>query len=246
MSREISKDNLSCRLELDGAVVSEIKFKDRDILFPYKKYLVGDIYKNRGGIPFLFPNAGKPVLDESTRINLKQHGFARDMVWKVLAEDMSKIVLGLNDNDETFKIFPYHFDLIMIIEVSGNTFSQAVTVNNNSKNDMPIALGFHPYFYVPIDKKDDFEFKISDFENTQYLENNGIVEFTLANIAKLKMKTSLNLKILAIWSEPNRHHICIEPWVSGENAILDVQKCVKVKPGESETFSMKLEIMPVN
>ena len=54
------------------------------------------------------------------------------------------------------------------------------------------------------------------------------------------METSGNLKTLAIWSEPNRPHICIEPWVGNEYAITDDLNCVKIKPGKSEEFMLKL------
>lgn len=246
MSNKISSDSLKCIIEVNGGVVSELKYKDQDILFPYRKYLVGDVYKNRGGIPFLFPNAGKSVLDESKGFDLSQHGFARDMEWKILAENSSELVLGLSDNEETLKVYPFQFELMMIIEVKDNAFYQTITVNNNSGNDMPVALGFHPYFYVPIEEKPAFEFKIEDFESTEYIENQRETEFTLKGIAKIKMETSENLKTLAIWSEPNRPHICLEPWVGPEYAILDDSKNITIRPGESETFTLKLVINPAN
>ena len=242
----VSSGRLDADIDLNGGTISCIKFEGKDILFPFGKYLVGDIYKNRGGIPFLFPNAGKAVEDNSKGLNLKQHGFARDMLWGLLEKNPSTFILALKDTTETFEVYPYHFDIKMIIEVLENTFSQTVIVKNNSENEMPVALGFHPYFYVPIEEKPGFEFKIKDFESTEYIENQKETEFTLKGIAKIKMETSENLKTLAIWSEPNRPHICLEPWVGPEYAIIDDANCVKIKPGGSEQFMLKLVITPVN
>lgn len=242
----VSSESLDVNIDLNGVTISCIKFKDKDILFPFGKYLVGDIYKNRGGIPFLFPNAGKAVEDKLKNLNLKQHGFARDMVWDLSETNSSMVVLSLKDTLETFEMYPYHFDIKMKIEVSENTFSQTLLVKNNSQNEMPVALGFHPYFYVPIEEKDNFVFKIVDFDNTIYLEKPKETIFTLKNIANIKMETSENLKTLAIWSEPNRPHICIEPWVGNEYVITDDSNCVNIKPGQSEQFMLKLVITPVN
>ena len=242
----VSFGHLDADIDLNGGTISCIKFEGKDVLFPFGKYLVGDIYKNRGGIPFLFPNAGKAVEDNSKGLNLKQHGFARDMVWELLENNSSKVVLSLKDSAETFEIYPYHFDIKMIIEVLENTFSQTVIVKNNSENEMPVAIGFHPYFYVPIEEKNNFIFKIVDFDSTIYLEKPKEIIFTLKNIANIKVETSENLKTLAIWLEPNRPHICLEPWVGNEYAILDDSNCVKIKPGGSEQFMLKLVITPVN
>jgi len=65
--------------------------------------------------PVLFPIVGR-LLDDQYILNgqhysMKQHGFARDQVFEVLAQDNSSITFRLRDNKHTRIQYPFSFEL---------------------------------------------------------------------------------------------------------------------------------------
>jgi len=98
-------------LSTNGGCVQRFLVNDLDILYPETLLEINGQTKKRGGVPILFPWAG--ALE-----NYPQHGFARDMEWKVIDQESNEILLGLKDNEQTFKIFPYHFRNGLKIELN--------------------------------------------------------------------------------------------------------------------------------
>jgi galactose mutarotase-like enzyme len=150
-----------------GGIITSIKFEDIEILRKDPKNFEGG--KTRGGIQIMFPNAGpldKP-LEGLTEI-LEQHGFARSSQWeddKTSPSELIEVLKGektdsahVKPSDKNFNAYPYEYVLKMISKFRDDGSLLLIQeVKNNSKVDMPISMGMHPYFRIPKGKKDKAE-----------------------------------------------------------------------------------------
>lgn len=98
----------------------------------------------RGGIPIVWPQFGPGPLP--------QHGFARVKTWRVgktnnTSGDVS-VDLHLEHDEETLKLWPHKFSLIMTIRLSEQSFFQELTVNNQDNQSFEFTALFHTYFTV--------------------------------------------------------------------------------------------------
>lgn len=243
----ISKGEIKATVTSSGAWVLELKKGDKDICMPGFEYEKDGLIKKRGGIPILFPNAGKEVLSSS--FTLKQHGFARDMEWEVYQIEKSNLTLKLVSNKQFYEDFPYKFEALARFSVLENGFSIDLKVTNLSNEILPIAPGFHPYFNLPVDKREQLKLKLGGFNKekfqfdgkTTYLISTGSTVVSLPDIGKIEMLYSDNLRNVSIWAEPDGNHICVEPWVGGEGAMLDPAKRVNVPVNSVANFQLSLE-----
>jgi len=76
-----------------GALVTALRVGSHDVLYLDRDTLADPAKNVRGGIPLLFPFAGK-LADETltlTGTKMKQHGFARNRAWSVTERDAAWI-----------------------------------------------------------------------------------------------------------------------------------------------------------
>ena len=94
--------------------------------------------------PVLFPFVGK-VVGGKYRIEDKeyemktQHGFARDMEFEFVEADANHVVHRLLPNDNTRKIYPYEFELLVtheLDEANPRLLNIKWDVKNNSEETM--------------------------------------------------------------------------------------------------------------
>lgn len=107
--------------------------------------------------PILFPIVCG-LWKNTFRINgkeyhMERHGFARDTNFTVLAKGENRIVLGLHDNAETYKVYPYHFNLAISYKLVENKLHVVWHVENTDSKDIFFQIGGHPAFMVPGCKK---------------------------------------------------------------------------------------------
>jgi galactose mutarotase-like enzyme len=109
----------------------------------------------RGGIPILFPIAGKLPDDrypaQGGSFVMKQHGFARNLPWTVVEEssgDTASVTLGLDASDATRRQYPFEFALRFTYRLRGETLTVEQRFENRGREPMPIQPGLHPYFFV--------------------------------------------------------------------------------------------------
>jgi galactose mutarotase-like enzyme len=100
--------------------------------------------------PNLFPIIGS-LLDHEYSYNgktypLSHHGFARNIYFDMLHQSEHSIALVLQQNDETFKMYPFSFTLIITYFLSKNSLKQTFRVINNDASEMPVSFGGHPAF----------------------------------------------------------------------------------------------------
>ena len=136
--------------------------------------------------PILFPFVGK-VVGGTYRIGKKeyemktQHGFARDMEFEFVEADEKHVVHRLLPNDNTRKIYPYEFELIVTHELDDanpRLLNIKWEVKNNSDETMYYFIGGHPAFTtVETDPAAKEEYYL-EFEGCDTIEYFGVSDVT--------------------------------------------------------------------
>jgi len=111
--------------------------------------------------PVLFPIVGKlknrTYQYKGKTYHMKNHGFASGKLFKVVEKSPQKVVLELNSDEETLKIYPFHFNLKAVYKLSSSTLSIDYIVTNTGNDTMYFSIGAHPGFIVPWHNGDKFE-----------------------------------------------------------------------------------------
>lgn len=133
--------------------------------------------------PVLFPLVGG-VRDGVYRLEGKeypmgQHGFARDMEFKLKSQVAHEIWFTLESNEDTLRKYPYPFVLELGYELADMTVIVKWRVKNPAKDTMYFSLGGHPAFLCPIEegtKQSDYKIRFDTGEKvvSSCLEN-GLV-----------------------------------------------------------------------
>lgn len=149
-----------------GGMVTRFTVGDEAVLFLDEKTLRDFSKSVRGGVPLLMPAAGRLSGDKYTvsgrSIEMKQHGFARNLPWKVLSVDTrdgATVKLGVRDTTVSRESFPFGFEFEA--EYALREKSLEITLGarctevgkNPGAEAMPIHVGVHPYFFVPCEVK---------------------------------------------------------------------------------------------
>jgi galactose mutarotase-like enzyme len=104
--------------------------------------------------PILFPIVGRVPDDtisvDGTSYPLTQHGFARDLVWEVVASDEESATLRLRDGDETRSRFPFAFELTAHYAIDDEGLATSYEVTNPGDVPLPVSIGSHPAFAWPL------------------------------------------------------------------------------------------------
>lgn len=103
--------------------------------------------------PILFPFIGKSFegkyMHEGTEHDITPHGFARDMDFEPLLCDMDECWHRLKDTPETYKVYPFHFELEVGHRLTGRTIEVMWRVRNTDSGELLFMIGGHPAFQVP-------------------------------------------------------------------------------------------------
>jgi len=98
-----------------------------------------------GGIPHCFPQFGPG--------EIQQHGFARNLVWKVVSKSDKDITLELTDNAETMAMWPNKFQALYKVTLADAKLNCEMTVKNTDDKAWDFQAALHTYFHVnDIDK----------------------------------------------------------------------------------------------
>ena len=242
-----------------GAMVSSLEVVGTPLLYMDAATLADPARNVRGGIPLLFPFAGKLADDLFTLTNthIKQHGFARDRAWVVTEQRAGLIRMALAGDAETRAQFPYEVaaEHSVMITPRGVQLELAVAAG---AAPVPVAPGWHPYFQVaPQDKAavrgdvvgftpdqlgDDREF---DFGLVA--PNSGRARFAIpgpsSGAAKvIELAFSPEMRHLQFWSQPGKPFICLEPFFGPAGAI-NTERRAWVPAHETRTFWMRIELI---
>ena len=140
-----------------GGLVTRFRVGDDEVLFLDEASLADRTKNVRGGIPVLFPMAGRLPEDRyqahERTFTLSQHGFARRLPWQLVEhgsdEHHAWLQCRLVSTAETLAVFPWPFAVTLRFTLEGSQLTLDTKIENRGAEPMPHALGFHPYFRVP-------------------------------------------------------------------------------------------------
>ena len=132
--------------------------------------------------PILFPLVGnykdKESVYEGKTYTLSQHGFARDMEFDLVDSSKDRIVMRLEENEETLAKYPFKFMLEVEYVLTGKSVSVSWRVSGKDQDVMYFSIGAHPAFNCCL--KDSYLTfaKISD-ESSKAPVNDSITSYIL-------------------------------------------------------------------
>lgn len=152
---QISNDKITIQVDSLGAELKSLKSvpDNREYMWHGDK-----AYWGRTS-PVLFPIVGGLKdgvfrLDGQT-YSMGQHGFARDMEFRLKSQVASEIWFTLSSDEETLKRYPYPFLLEIGYELTERTVVVKWRVCNQTKESVWFSIGGHPAFLCPIDPGTD-------------------------------------------------------------------------------------------
>ncbi|MFT3919817.1 aldose 1-epimerase family protein [Cloacibacterium sp.] len=102
--------------------------------------------------PILFPIVGAlkngEYFHEGKVYKLSRHGFARDFEFEVIENSENAVVFSLKSNEETLKVYPFHFELQLSYILEGNKLMVKYEIINRSSEKMYYSIGAHPAFNI--------------------------------------------------------------------------------------------------
>jgi len=144
---ELKNEQLTIRVAEKGAELQSVKDRDgREYMWQ-----AGPEWPRHS--PILFPIVCS-VNDQTYRVDgreyhLPRHGFARDMEFEIHQQEENGVSLSLEFSDETLKVYPYRFGLVISYFLEGNTIHVQWYVENEDTQDMHFQIGGHPAFNMP-------------------------------------------------------------------------------------------------
>lgn len=145
----IANSFASASVTLYGAhVVSYVPHNEKDLLWlsPLSAFEPGKPI--RGGIPVCFPWFGP----HPSNSQLPVHGFARLQNWEVThtsitPEKTTKLILSLQDNEETRALWPFTFKLDLEVTI-GAQLEVTLVIHNTDNEAISTTNSLHTYFQV--------------------------------------------------------------------------------------------------
>jgi galactose mutarotase-like enzyme len=244
-----------------GGMLTRFSLDGEPVLFLDEASLRDKTKNVRGGVPILFPIAGKLAGDtlslDGANFPMKQHGFARNLPWKVEAEraaDEASVTLVLRDDDTTRAQYPFSFAVTFVYRLRDGVLRIEQRFENTGDKPMPIQPGLHPYFALPDARKREARVftdatRAWDNKAGQATTIRGGIDLVAEEVdlhlldhrpreARLQRPGMRNVtlrfgedqKVLVVWTLRGRDFVCVEPWTRSANA-LNEGKGIVVPPG---------------
>ncbi|HEX9578194.1 MAG TPA: aldose epimerase [Myxococcales bacterium] len=210
-----SGDSLAEVVPERGAICSRLRLGGSEVLHLDPATLADPSKNVRGGIPVLFPIAGKPPGDSA----LKQHGFARNLPWEPLQAGESRLECRLAAGG---------FEVLLVFTLEPDVLRLEATVHGEE----PFQLGFHPYFLVRDKSKARVETKAARaYDNRTGADVALVQDFTRGELdlhihdhresgtvlhrppdPPIILRWSPDFRTMVLWTLPEKPFICVEPW----------------------------------
>jgi galactose mutarotase-like enzyme len=256
-----------------GGIIVGFGVNGTETLYLDKETFYDEKANIRGGIPILFPFCGQLPNQKyelnGIEYNMKNHGVARNYPWEVIdtsSDDGAALKMRFVSNEETYKSYPFEFELIYTYVLKNNVLTINQEYINKSDKEMPVAVGFHPYFEAS-DKKsiqydvnatkylDHNDMKIKNYSNEDMdlttskeskvmLDHKGnTMSFYLPDLKrKFTMQYSSEFKYIVIWSVEGKEFVCVEPWTAKNGALYTKEDLVYIKAKQSLKLSLSIKV----
>ena len=237
-----------------GALVTGLKVNGKDALY-LDRASFDDASKNvRGGIPVLFPYAGKLIDEVFVHANtkMKQHGFGRNKSWAVVEKKPDAVTVQLKPDAETRAQYPYDFLAEQTCTVLPRGLQVDLLIANHGDQPMPVSPGWHPYYCCHGPSKGQVTGDVAGL-SADKLGNDkefdfglpapmlGRGHFNVPGLGKLTVKFTPVMRHMQFWSQPGKDFICIEPFF-GPNNTVNTEKRYDIPPKQCRVFWMRIEI----
>lgn len=159
----LEKDNIRLIVNSKGAEMKSLQRKGVEYL-----WYADSAYWGRSA-PVLFPIVGslknKEFTFQGKQYSMNQHGFARDMEFKLVNISNSNIRMRLQDSEDTKINYPFSFVLDIEYVITDDTVKVIWHVTNPDCTPLYFSIGGHPGFLCPIaeyGKQTDYSIQIGN------------------------------------------------------------------------------------
>jgi len=224
-----------------GALVTALRVGARDVLYLDRATLDDPTKNVRGGIPLLFPFAGK-LVDETftlTGTKMKQHGFARNRAWTVTERDAASLQMTLAADAETRAQYPFDFTAHHRVMIVPGGLQLELTIVAGA-DALPVSPGWHPYFACATAAKASVHDGFTDgreFDFGMVAPIDGHSRFANG----ITLDASPELRHLQFWSQPGKPFVCLEPFY-GPAGTINTDQRGWVPAGAARTFCMRIRV----
>lgn len=176
--------------------------------------------------PVLFPLVGnyknKTSYYKNKSYSLGQHGFARDSVFLLKAQDKDELWFTLLSNEKTKEMYPFDFELEIGYKLYEHSVQIVWNVKNTGSSEMYFSIGAHPAFMCTLEQ-DSLVFDTELPLSCGTLDKDGLLSKhtkTLSPKNKTLLLTNELFSNDALILEDNQTH-CV-------SLVRDEKKCVTV------------------
>ena len=146
MEITIQNQAIKAVIKTKGAELSLLQKEDKNYIWE-----INSEFWNKTS-PILFPIVGALKNGEyfygGNVYKLSRHGFARDFEFEVIENKTDGVVFSLKSNEETLKVYPFHFELQLSYILEGNKLVVKYEIINRSSEKMYYSIGAHPAFNI--------------------------------------------------------------------------------------------------
>ena len=144
---KITNNIISVETTLLGGELTSITFDGKEVL-----YQMEGSWKFQDHVLFPLIGPADNYACHGEIHSTTRHGFVRNYNMVETKNSESKMTLSLTDNEEIFKVYPYHFTFKEIISLNKNEMTRRYEVSNNGTEILPFEIGGHPAFYCDYSK----------------------------------------------------------------------------------------------
>lgn len=179
----LENESLKVTIKSMGAEISSVFGKERQKEFMWN---ADKKYWGRTA-PVLFPVVGnfkdKEYIYDGTRYTMGQHGFARDKEFTMVQKSAEEIWFELTQDEETLKVYPFCFQLMIGYRLKDNYVEVLWKVKNTDKKDLYFSIGGHPAFLCPLnegEEQSDYSLQFDTKEDLLYnlVNDKGLIADT--------------------------------------------------------------------
>lgn len=115
--------------------------------------------------PVLFPFVGslkdKKYTYQNQTYSMSQHGFARDMEFRIVEQKEDEVWFELTSNEKTLINYPFEFVLQIGYQLEERSVTVVYRVLNPANKKLLFSIGAHPAFQCNYDGEDTFYLRVN-------------------------------------------------------------------------------------